>query len=102
MPAESETGRLDPVRILRSLPQPEQGAFLDAYRQAVTAAQDPEGFVGLMRLLRMWSLRAAAVVTGLRGGPGGGPRPPCPAGFMLASVSSGVTGMLYAGQMAPP
>lgn len=61
MPAEPDRGRLDPVRILHSLPQQERDAFLTAYRQAVTAAEDPEGFSGLLRLLRLWAKRAVAV-----------------------------------------
>jgi hypothetical protein len=61
MPAEPDPGPLDPVRILHSLPQPEHSAFLTAYRQAVTAAADPEGFSALLRLLRLWAMRAVAV-----------------------------------------
>ena len=29
--------------------------FLDAYREAVAGAADPEGFSALLRLLRLWS-----------------------------------------------
>jgi hypothetical protein len=61
MPAEPDPGPLDPVRILRSLPQPERSTFLTAYRQAVSAAADPEGFSELLRLLRLWAMRAVAV-----------------------------------------
>jgi hypothetical protein len=61
MPAEPDRGRLDPVRILHSLPQQEQDAFLTAYRRAVTAAEDPEGFSELLRLLRLWAKRAVAI-----------------------------------------
>jgi uncharacterized protein DUF6247 len=61
MPAEPGRGPLDPVRILQSLPQQERDAFLDAYRQAVAAAEDPEGFSELLRLLRLWAKRAVAV-----------------------------------------
>lgn len=61
MPAEPAPGPLDPVRILRSLPQPEHDTFLAAYQQAVTDAADPAGFSALLRLLRLWALRAVAV-----------------------------------------
>jgi hypothetical protein len=62
MPAEPAPSPLDPVQILHSLPEHEHGAFLDAYRQAVAAAADPEGFSELLRMLRLWwghSLMAA-------------------------------------------
>jgi hypothetical protein len=58
MPADPAPSPLDPVRILHSLPEHEHGAFLAAYRQAVTAAAadpDPEGFGELLRVLRLWS-----------------------------------------------
>ena len=55
MPAEPAPSPLDPVQILHSLPEHERGAFVAAYRQALGAAADPEGFGELLRLLRLWS-----------------------------------------------
>jgi DnaJ-domain-containing protein 1 len=63
MPAEPHPGPLDPVRILHSLPQAERDTFLAAYRQAVTEAADPDGFSGLLRLLRLWAMRTVAVAS---------------------------------------
>jgi hypothetical protein len=62
MPAEPTPSPLDPVQILAALPPGEErDAFRAAYRQAVAAAQEPQGFAALLRLLRLWSMRAAVV-----------------------------------------
>jgi hypothetical protein len=61
LPLEPEDDPLDPQRILSELPASERATFLAAYRRAVEAARDPSGWKELRRLLRLWSLRAAAV-----------------------------------------
>ena len=61
LPLESEDDPLDPQRILSELPARERATFLAAYRRAVDGARDPAGWKELRRLLRLWSLRAAAV-----------------------------------------
>ncbi len=54
MPAGPAPSPLDPVRILAALPEDDREPFLAAYREALTAAADPEGFSDLLRLLRLW------------------------------------------------
>lgn len=53
-PAEPPASPLDPVRILAELPEGDREDFRAAYREAVAAAADPEGFAALWRLLRLW------------------------------------------------
>lgn len=53
MPAGPAPSPLDPVRILAALPEDDREPFLAAYREALTAAADPEGFSDLLRLLRL-------------------------------------------------
>jgi hypothetical protein len=88
MPAEPDRGLLDPVRILHSLPGQEQGAFLAAYRQAVAAAADPEGFSELLRLLRLWSKRAVAIAAPDYTEARIAARGPVVGGILLSSLSS--------------
>lgn len=57
-PADPSPSPLDPVRILAELPEGDREDFRAAYREAVAGAADPEGFAGLMRILRLWSMRA--------------------------------------------
>jgi len=59
VPDEPTPSPLGPVQILAALPPGEErDAFRAACRQAVAAAQGPQGFAGLLRL---WSMRAAVV-----------------------------------------
>jgi hypothetical protein len=60
MPADPAPSPLDPVRILAALPEADREPFLAFYREAVTAAVDPEGFAEVLRLLRHWSWHAVA------------------------------------------
>lgn len=89
MPAEPAPGPLDPVQILHSLPQSEHGAFLAAYRQAVGAAADPEGFSALLRLLRLWAMRAVAVAAPGYDSARAAARGPVAGGMPLDSVTRG-------------
>lgn len=89
MPAEPDPGPLDPVRILRSLPQAERDTFLAAYRRAVSAADDPDGFSGLLRLLRLWSMRAVAVTAPGYAEARTAARGPLTGGMPLDSVARG-------------
>jgi Ser/Thr protein kinase RdoA (MazF antagonist) len=50
----------DPVEILRVLPEQYQAQFRAEYGTAATAAQRPEGYGQLHRMLRRWRLRALA------------------------------------------
>ena len=59
-PADPPLSPLDPVRILADLPPGDREYFLAVYREAVAAAVDPEGFAGVLRLLRHWSWHAVA------------------------------------------
>jgi hypothetical protein len=59
-PAEPPPSPLDPVQILRALPESDRDDFLAAYREAHARAADPAGFAALLRLLRLWSMHAVA------------------------------------------
>jgi hypothetical protein len=48
--------RLDPLVILRDLPERERAQFLRQYHEAVEAAHDPAAYRRLQRVLRVWSL----------------------------------------------
>lgn len=61
MAAEPPLSPLNPVRILESLPPSQHADFLALYREAVAGAAVPEGFAALLRMLRLWSMRAAVV-----------------------------------------
>jgi hypothetical protein len=60
VPASSEPvsaeDRLDPLVILRDLPERERAQFLRQYHAAVDAAHDPAAYRRLQRVLRVWSL----------------------------------------------
>ena len=89
LPTEPQRGPLDPVRILHALPEQEQDAFLSAYRLAVAAAADPEGFSELLRLLRLWAKRALAVADSGYAEARAAARGPLAGGKSLDSVTSG-------------
>jgi hypothetical protein len=58
-PAGTEE-RLDPLVILRDLPERERVLFLRQYHEAVDAAHDPAAYRRLQRVLRAWSFAAPA------------------------------------------
>jgi uncharacterized protein DUF6247 len=58
--AEPAEDPVDPLVILRKLPEREREEFLRQYHRAVDAAHDPAGYRQLHRLLHVWSLTAIA------------------------------------------
>jgi hypothetical protein len=56
---------LDPVCILRDLPERERENFLGQYRAALDGARDPDGWSQLLRVLRLW--RGMAIAAGRPG-----------------------------------
>lgn len=59
-PVHGEFDVDDPAEILRGLPDQYREQFRTEYATAVERAQDPEGYRGLVDLLRLWRLRATA------------------------------------------
>jgi hypothetical protein len=51
---------VDPLVILRDLPERERKEFLRQYHKAVDGAHDPSGYQKLRRLVHMWSLTVIA------------------------------------------
>lgn len=61
MPSEREDP-LDPLLIVRMLPEQERDRFLARYREALAQASDPAGWQYLRRALRLWRMRAEALM----------------------------------------